>query len=133
MLILGYYGVGKTTIKNEKWIDLTDEGRPSLSLLKYAVEHYEIVMADPSWENVFLKSGIPFHIVVPSPERKEEFLQNFRERHKKGLGGGDNAFCAMVSNNWERDIKHFLSLPALSHTILKDGEFLKDCIETLDT
>lgn len=130
-LILGYYGVGKTTIKNERWADLTDEGRPSLSLLMYAVKKYDVVMADPTWEDVFVKSGLPFHVVVPSVDRKEEFLRNYRDRHEKGLGGGDPAFCSWVSERWFKDIKRMLSLKAVSQTVLHKGMWLSDCIQDI--
>lgn len=131
MLILGFFGVGKTTIKNEKMADLTDEGQPSLSLLQSAVSTYDVVMADPMWEDVFLKSGIPFYVVVPSINRKEEFLANFRRRCKEGKGGGSELFCKMVGDNWEKWITHLLSLPALAHIELEAGDWLSDAISHL--
>ena len=112
-------------------IDLTDEGKPSLSLLKNAVEKYDVVMADPSWEQVFLMSKIPFYVVVPSFDRKEEFIANFRERWKKGLGGGDDNFCRYVGNNWAIRIRQLMSLPSISCTVLEKGKWLKDVIDSL--
>lgn len=108
--------------------DLTDMGSPSLSLLQDTINKYDIVFADPQWTNVFLKSGIPFHIVVPSKDRKEEFLSNFRERAKKHLGGGNEQFCKTVGENWDEWIDNLNSLPALSHIELEAGEWIADCI-----
>ena len=131
MLILGFFGVGKTTCSNEKWADLEALGSPSLSLLKSAVEKYDIVFANPLLAPFVLKSGIPFHVVVPSLNRKEEFLHNFREREKMQTGGGDDWFCSLVGLNWEKWINHLLELPALSHIVLEKGEWLSDAIEAL--
>lgn len=132
MLILGFFGVGKTTCKNERMADLEDLGSPSLSLLKSAVEKYDIVFGNPLLAPFFIKSGIPFHIVVPSLDRKEEFIANFRKRYDEGTGGGDEWFCALVGENWDRWINHLLDLPALSHIILDEGEWLSDAIKELE-
>lgn len=131
MLILGFFGVGKTTCKNERVADLEELGPPSLSLLKEALEKYDVVMANPLLAPLLLKSGVPFHVVVPSLDRKEEFLDNFKERFKNGTGGGDFWFCSLVGLNWEKWINHLLELPALSYTILEKGEWLSDILPAL--
>lgn len=130
MLILGFFGIGKTTAKNEIVADLTDLGSPSLSLLEDTVRKYDIVLADPMWEKVFLESGMPFTVVVPSLDRKEEFLGNFRERVKKGLGGGNELFCKVIGDNWDGWITHFLSLP-VRVVELQEGEWISDYISLL--
>lgn len=132
MLILGFFGVGKTTCVNDKTADLEQLGSPSLPLLKSAVEKYDIVLGNPLLAPFFIKSGIPFHVVVPSLDRKEEFLSNFRRRYEEGTGGGDDWFCALVGLNWEKWINHLLELPALSHIVLEKGEWLSDAINALN-
>lgn len=133
MLILGWFGVGKSTLmrNNKSVADLTDMGQPSLSLLKDTIEKYDIVLADPQWTNVFLESGIPFHIVVPTLDRKEEFLKNYHDRWKKGLGGGSGKFCGFMDRVWDTWISYLLSLPALSHIELEEGEWLSDAVSHL--
>lgn len=126
MLILGFFGVGKTTLarQNEKVADLTDLGSPSLSLLQDTVAKYDIVLADPTWEQVFLESGEDFIVVVPSLDRKEEFLTNFKERNGKGLGGGNDGFRELIGKHWEWWINHLLSIPSQGQIVLERGEFL---------
>lgn len=132
MLILGFFGVGKTTCKNERVADLEELGPPSLSLLKSAVEKYDIVMANPLLAPYLIKSGIPFHVVVPSLDRKDEFIENFKRRYEAGTGGGDEWFCNLVGLNWDKWINHLLELPALSHIVLEKGEWLADAIEAIE-
>lgn len=133
MLIIGFFGVGKTTLsrQNGRMADLTDLGPPSLSLLQDSVSKYDIVLADPTWEDVFIRSGIPFYVVVPSMGRKDEFLQNFKERHSKGLGGGNEGFRKLIGDWWEWWIKHLLSLPSQGQVILDSGEWLSDALSQL--
>ena len=130
MLILGFFGVGKSTLarQDEKVADLTDLGSPSLSLLQDTVAKYDIVLADPTWEQVFLESGEDFIVVVPSLDRKEEFLSNFKERNRKGLGGGNERFCNLIWKHWEWWINHLLSIPSQGQIVLERGEFLSHSV-----
>lgn len=130
MLILGFFGVGKTTLakQNEKVADLTDLGSPSLSLLQDTVAKYDIVLADPTWEQVFLESGEDFFVVVPSLDRKKEFLTNLKERYKKGLGGGNHGFRKLIGKYWEWWINHMLSIPSHGQIVLEQGEFLSHSV-----
>lgn len=131
MLIIGFCGVGKTTyvLRNKNAIDLTYI-KPGLSALQRVVENYEIVLGDPSWLGVFIESGLPFYVVVPTMDRKEEYLTNYRERNKEGTGGGDDKFCQVVSDNWEEWIETLKKVP---QTIVElgPGEFLEDAISYL--
>ena len=131
MLIIGFCGTGKTTyvLKDKKAIDLTYI-KPGLSALCKAVENYEIVLGDPSWLEVFMESGLPFYVVVPSLDRKDEYLANYRERYEQGTGGGDDKFCQVVSDNWEEWIETLKKVP---QTIVElgPGEWLEDLVSHL--
>ena len=131
MLILGFFGIGKTTIEGGGVVDLETLGPPSLTTLKDAVNTYDVVMGSPLFLPLFVKSGIPFHIVVPTLDRKEEFLANFKKRYKEGTGGGDEWFCNLVGLNWERWINHLLEVKALSHIQLEKGEWVGDAIDAI--
>ena len=134
ILILGFYGVGKTTCKNERMVDLTDLGSPSLDILqKYWNNHeYDVIMADPQWERVFIDSGIPFYVVVPTPDRKDEFLANDRERYKNGTGGGDDKFCNIIATNWYWWLEYSLTrIPCITTIQLEKGEWMADAINYL--
>lgn len=133
LLIIGYFGVGKSTLmRNDNSVaDLTDMGQPSLSLLKDTIEKYDIVLADPQWEMVILESGMPFYVVVPTLDRKEEFLKNYHDRWEKGLGGGAPPFCKLMDKVWDVWIPHLASLPSMGVIELEKGEFLADALSHL--
>ena len=129
MLIYGFYGIGKTSIKDGmEMVDMEDFGQPSLPILLDAVEKYPIVLADPQWENPILQSKIPFTVVIPTPDRKEEFQHNYRERYKRGTGGGDDKFCKIIYDNWDRWLDYCKRLPAETIIELEKGEWLIDAI-----
>ena len=131
MIYMGFYGVGKTTCQNDKMVDLTDLGQPSLSILLDAVAKYPIVMCDPQYEFVVLESGLPFIVVIPTPDRKEEFLANYRERYKKGTGGGDDKFCSIIDKNWYDWLDYSRKLPAYATIQLEKGEWMIDAIKAI--
>ena len=134
MLIIGFCGVGKTTyvLSHKNAIDLTYI-KPGLSVLQRAVEKYDIVLGDPSWLEVFMAAKLPFTVVVPSKDRKEEYLANYRERYKVGTGGGDDEFCSVVSENWD-DWIDTLKMAPQTIVELGPGEWLEDFItSTLST
>lgn len=131
MLIIGMCGVGKTTYvaKHKNAIDLTCI-EPGLSVLHMAVEKYEVVLADPSWLMVFVESKLPFYVVVPSPDLKDEYLANYRERFKHGTGGGDDRFCHFIGDNWDEWLAGLNAAPC-PVIELGPGEWLDDAISYL--
>ena len=131
MLIIGFCGVGKTTyvMSHKNAIDLTYI-KPGLSALKKAVEKYDIILGDPAWLGVFLESKLPFTVVVPSPELKDEYLTNFRERYAHGTGGGDDKFCDVISENWDEWLESLNAAPC-PIVELGPGEWLETAISEL--
>lgn len=136
VLILGFYGVGKTTMLRDypNAVDLTDVSRPSMETLMtyWNDERYEIVMGDPQWTKVFLESGIPFYVVIPDAGRKEEFLENFRKRHILGLGGGDDKFCDILNRNWDGWLWTYNTwIPSIRVFTLTEKMWLPDVINKI--
>lgn len=135
LLLLGFYGVGKTYLKDkEGMIDLTDLGIPSLStlFLYYNNPSYNVIMADSQWEKVFIASGLPFYTVIPTPDRKEEFLHNYRERFSKGTGGGDDRFCSIIERNWYEWLNYSQTkIPCTAVIQIEKGEWMADVVEYL--
>jgi hypothetical protein len=92
-------------------------------------ERYDIVMGDPLWTKVFIQSGIPFYVAIPSKNRKEEFFTNYRNRFAIGEGGGDDIFCEYVSNCWDGWLDFYRNkIPSLKCFILKRGVWMADVI-----
>lgn len=136
VLILGFYGVGKTTMLRDypNAVDLTDVSRPSMETLMtyWNDERYEIVMGDPQWTKVFLESGIPFYIVIPDAGRKKEFLENFRKRYVLGLGGGDDKFCDILNRNWDGWLWTYNTwIPSIRVFTLTEKMWLPDVINKI--
>lgn len=140
-LILGFWGVGKSEyVKSHPGvIDLTDnkigEFPSAEAVLKYwNDDNYDIVMADPWFEKALLKAGIPFYVVLPTEDRKEEFRTNFIRRYQETDGnyGGDEIFLDTVIGNWERLIKHFRNeVPNLDVIELQSGQWIGDAIDII--
>ena len=131
MLIIGFCGVGKTTYvaNHANAIDLTYI-KPGLSALRKAVEKYEVVLGDPSWLEVFLESKLPFYVVVPTQERKDEYLANYRERYANGTGGGDDWFVDVISSHWD-DWIGTLKMAPMPIVELEPGDWLEDAVSYL--
>ena len=140
ILILGFYGVGKTTALKDypNAVDLTDvldhenDEHPSLERFYqyWNDDKYEIVMADPWWTDVIIKTGIPFYTVIPDVDRKDEFFENYKSRFSLGLGGGDEQFCDYVGDCWSGWLDFYKKkLPCIECIILKKNEWMKDAID----
>ena len=99
ILILGFYGVGKTTVLKDypNAVDLTDvldrsyDEHPSLERFYqyWNNDKYEIIMVDPWWTDVIIQTGIPFYTVIPDVDRKDEFFENY---HLEPLQGVDEYY-----------------------------------------
>ena len=140
VLILGFYGVGKTTALEDypNAVDLTDvldrsyDEHPSLERFYqyWNDDRYEIVMADPWWTKVILESGIPFYVVIPHRSRKNHFFSNFRKRYELGLGGGDDKFCDYVNKCWDGWLDFYKhKLPCIKVIELCDGKWMKHALD----
>ena len=135
LLILGFYGIGKTTYakKHDHVIDITDfktDDMPDINnLIKYYEDpQYDIIIADPQWTSVFIKSGYPFYIIIPKETRKEEFLQNFRSRAADGSWKGDvDTFLDVVDKCWYGwlDMLKY-RIPCQGSFVLREGEWFKE-------
>ena len=134
MLIIGFFGVGKTTasLNDDRITDLTEEGSVSLFDLKNALANNKIVVVDPVWEKIVLASKEPFYVVVPNIDRKDEYLSNYKERYENGNGAGDKDFIFCMNVGWDIWIEHLKTLPSLATVELDEGEWLSDAIKELE-
>ena len=130
ILIIGWYGVGKTTyIDSHPEVDIVDlQGVANLEQLEANLDH-KYVVADPDWLLVFCKLGRHFNIVVPELSRKAEFLNNYGKRQN----GGSNHkyFINRRSKDWEERIGLMHYITNTTITVLEDGQFFGDVIDQL--
>ena len=131
MIIIGYYGVGKTTfIEKHPEIDAFDlnsiGGKPSLWLLNRNLDH-TYVLADPLWLETVQKSGLPYRLVIPSKDRKYEFLYHFMRRTGNCAHGP--LWCNEIEKKWDSDLDGLMKVTGCTVTILSsEGQFLDDIL-----
>ena len=141
-LILGFYGIGKTTYvkQNPRAVDITDYKLDSFNCDPEALkrfwedEEYDIILADPQWTKIILQSGYPFYVVIPRMDRKQEFLTNFVERWSTGSWKADIVdFYRQLSTYWEGWLDFYrYKLPAVRVIELWPGQWLGDVIDNIN-
>lgn len=85
------------------------------------IHDFVCVFTDPELMETFRQLGIPFQIALPEKSRKEEFLQNFKNR------GNDSMFCEKASKAWDKRLDMFYKMKE-TNIILKNGEYLEDAL-----
>lgn len=137
--IIAFFGTGKTTYiakhPEADAVDLVDaipgKGPDIETLTSY--KHHKIVMADPDWVQVFNDAGVKYRVVVPDASLKTLYTENFKERFKKKLGGGSEAFCNRVLNHWDSIVRTLSNdnENVISLTVLDEGQWLEDVMDKL--
>lgn len=123
-IVIGYYGVGKSYLAEHddtvyEWT--YSQMRPKLEELEYGLEHYDTILCDPNCQSILDKGGFKYHIVVPDPELKDEYLERFKARSE--------GFCAGMINRWDAAIERLMHTDCLSLTVLNKGQFIADVID----
>ena len=106
----------KTGIKkNPEWpdnyINKINELRKSYDLV--------LVFTDFELMEEFRKRHIPFILALPDKSRKQEFLNNFKNR------GQDDDFCQKASQMWDKKLTELNNMKE-DKIILKERTFLED-------
>lgn len=76
--------------------------------------------------DALVKNNIPFTLVYPSREIKEEFINRYKQR------GSDENFIKLLDKNWDNFIDGCENQKGCNHVTLKEGEYLSDIIENLE-
>lgn len=132
-IILGYYGIGKSYLasKSNNITELVYQKRPELRQLLRALRRYDIILVDPKWRSILDANGYQYHIVVPDETLKDEYMQRFRTRYLRREGSGHTAFIEAKAAEWNQLIGELKRIPCLSITILKEGQYISDVIESI--
>ena len=131
-IIIGYFGTGKSYLAehDDTVYDWTYSlMKPTLDELQYGLEHYDTILCDPNCQDILDKGGFRYHIVVPDPELKDEYLARFEARYEAKKGSGGKGFRAAMANRWDAAIKRLMNTDCLSLTILNKGQFIADVID----
>lgn len=108
IIISAFPSIGKSTFYKENRISYSDSDSSKFNKKNFPknyVEHIKsligkkqliLVSSHIEVRDALVKEGIKFIYVIPSLDRKEEFLNNYRER------GNTKEFIDNVNTNWER-------------------------------
>lgn len=141
MIILGFPGVGKSTLAQEEGYQDSDSSLFSWDPTKPRTRH-------PEWPNNYLdhleeatKSkvvfasthaevregliarGIPFTLVYPSLEMKREYIQRYVDR------GSPEKFIELLESQYETWIRELMNQEGCDHFVLTSGQYLSDILE----
>lgn len=133
-IILGYYGIGKSYLAehdNTVYDWTYTLMQPKLEELEYGLENYDTILCDPNCQDILDKGDFKYHIVIPDPKLKDEYLERFKARYEAKKGAGGQGFCRGMANRWDTAIERLRNTPCLSLTILNKGQYLADVIDDI--
>lgn len=108
IIISAFPGIGKSKLYSENKVNYSDSDSSKFSKKNFPanyIKHIKRIMKKKELvfvsshicvRETLVKEKIPFIYVIPSLDRKEEFLNNYKER------GNTQAFIDNVDINWER-------------------------------
>jgi hypothetical protein len=132
----GFPGVGKSTVFNnadglvvadsdsstfdkkefpDNYLMHIQETRPSVDVL--LVSSHNVVRDELE------ERGIPFHLVYPTVDQKDEYMARYKQR------GSPQPFLDLMDQNWEKFIGECAQQQGCTHVVLKPGQFLGDVIQ----
>ena len=135
-------GVGKTTYFNTTDRNVLDSDSSKFDKKHFPanyIEHIERNIQDPKVDKILvsshkdvrdalLKKGIPFVLVYPNREIKDEYIQRYKDR------GNNDAFVDLLEKNWDNWMDEMDQMEApqgqtLYKVKLGPGQYLADVID----
>lgn len=141
-LILGFPGVGKTTLQAK----LVEEGKhvydsdsskfPKEDFPKNYIDHIETVLNTEPDTVMFCsthkqvreeldKRGIPYTLVYPSLHNKSEYIQRYKDR------GSPQAFIDLLDRMWNEWINELKEQPAALKVELLPRQYMSDVYDLI--
>ncbi len=108
IIIAGFPGIGKSQLYNDNKINYSDSDSSKFdkkNFPKNYIEHIKKIKNEKQLifisshidvRNALVEEGIAFIYVIPTLDRKLEFLENYKKR------GNTKEFIENVNMNWER-------------------------------
>jgi len=143
-VISGFPGIGKSTLfennralefldsdsTNFSWADESKETRNQdwpQNYMEHIVESAKyadaiFVSTHDTVRNALIESRVPFVLVYPSLEMKEEYIQRYKDR------GNDEKFVKLLEANYKVWIENLMSQEGCKHVVLQPGQYLSDVI-----
>lgn len=144
LIISGFPGVGKTSLCSKSselkvldsdsssfsWADKSKQKRSPNWPQNY-IDHIQdqiikndliLVSSHKEVRSELVNTDIPFVLVYPSLEMKEEYIQRYINR------GNEDAFVKLLEANYDKWITELMEQKGCTHVVLKPGQYLSDII-----
>lgn len=132
----GFPGVGKSTVfKNADGLVVADSDSSTFDKAEFPDNYLmHIQQTRPNVDVLLVSShnvvrdeleerGIPFHLVYPTVDQKDEYMARYKQR------GSPQPFLDLMDQNWEKFIGECAQQVGCTHVVLKPGQFLGDVIQ----
>lgn len=132
----GFPGVGKSTVfRNADGLVVADSDSSTFDKKEFPDNYLMHIQETRPKVDVLLVSshnvvrdeleerGIPFHLVYPTVDQKEDYMNRYRQR------GSPQPFLDLMDQNWEKFIGECAQQIGCTHVVLKPGQFLGDVIQ----
>lgn len=108
IIISAFPGIGKSKLYKENKINYSDSDSSKFNKKRFPqnyIEHIKqirneklliFVSSHITVREALVEEGLPFIYVIPTLDRKQEFLENYKQR------GNTKEFIENVNSNWER-------------------------------
>lgn len=130
-VVCGFPGVGKSSLfRSQRGNTILDSDSSTFDKSKFPANYLEHIKDRTAEGYTILASShadvrkalqyakIPFLLVYPALECKDEYLQRYRER------GSPDAFVNLLDKNWGDWIGDCQQQTGCAHRVLQPGEFL---------
>lgn len=132
----GFPGVGKSTVfRNAAGLVVADSDSSTFDKKEFPDNYLMHIQETRPKVDVLLVSshnvvrdeleerGIPFHLVYPTVDQKDEYMARYKQR------GSPQPFLDLMDQNWEKFIGECAQQIGCTHVVLKPGQFLGDVIQ----
>jgi hypothetical protein len=116
-----------------RWLTTEDGGREKnpdfpanyLECIKQNLGVASLVLVSTHQEitNTLVDEGLPFTLVYPERELKDEYLDRFKQR------GSPETFVTSLANRWDSFIDHLELQPGCERIRLTSGQYLSDIFD----
>lgn len=131
-VVSGFPGIGKSYFHKIARLRVKDSDSslfPKDAFPSNYISHIQSVMSD--FDHVLVSShqdvrsalhdvGIPFTLIYPQIELKDEYMERYR------LRGSPDAFLSLMDNNWDAFIGSCMKQVGCNHIVLGSGQFFSD-------
>jgi hypothetical protein len=130
-------GVGKTTYFNTTDKNVLDSDSSKFDKKNFPanyIDHIERNIQDPKVDKILvsshkdvrdalLKKGIPYVLVYPERDIKDEYIQRYKDR------GNNDAFVDLLNKNWDNWMDEMDGQEGCEKVTLGPGQYLADVID----